>query len=307
MSPIFNNNCVDCGKTIWDTGKRCVDCWHKFMLTKDYHPIKSGRKPKPKLINYCKICKKEISCYHKVCRNCWEIILKTSENPAVKRAKPKIKRYCSICNKPIGNNISGKCKNCYPIYANPMKIENVKTKMRETTKQLFSQKDYIHPNKGKLNLGASKAMKLNNPMKNPEIAKKTSGKNHWSHTKPDAFFEHMKNINEKIMKWGFVSKGQQQLYDTLTKLNIPFEPNCPIRVNKRHFFLDTYIPILNMAIEYDGYYTHREFPEYDQERDFLIKNEYDIDTIRLVDSDLKNLEMILQEKLDVEMVRNYRT
>jgi hypothetical protein len=192
------------------------------------------------------------------------------------------------------------CGKCFIVYNNPLKDLNNLAKFKASQKAKFSSEGYIHPNTGRCPAGLRERMRTNNPMKKPETAAKTSGEKHWSHTKPEAFMKHLKNTFDTLRQKGFISKGQQCLYSTLEELNIPFEPEFPIRIlgkRGRCFFVDAYIPRLKLALEYDGFYTHRESPEIDKQRDLLLRRFHKITTLRFPQQNLNNLKEDIKEKL----------
>jgi len=180
---------------------------------------------------------------------------------------------------------------------NPMKNPLIKIKFKISQRKTYDQEGYIHPNTGNHNEGVVRRMLTNNPMKNPTIAAKTSGERHWSHTKPERFTLHLKNNFDKMRGRGFISKGQQNLYDALNRLNIYFIPEHPVEIGKLRFFLDAYSPSEKIDWEFDGFYTHRENPRADKLRDETLLYYCQIKTIRIIPEDLPEIDNKIKEKL----------
>ena len=159
---------------------------------------------------------------------------------ANKKAKGAPLCKCGLCNKRT------KWNPCIGEYDNYIKYHHLKGIKR--TKEFCNNQ--------------SKRMKKNNPMKNPEIAKKQSkslkalGDSHPS-KKP----EHRKRVSKRMLNGGatyalsFIknpSKPQVELFN-LVKL---LYPNSILNHPSLNFSIDIAIPEKNIAIEYDEPYWH---------------------------------------------------
>jgi len=314
--------CIDCGKIVWrGTSKRCWDCWKKLVSIKDPR-CRPTPKIKPKIVSHCVVCGEEIFKDHKHCRKCWDILLTTDQNPM----KLKKKKYpegslesvicicgskkcsgskiCMSCRKIELSSDKNPCHNSNNFFkrTNPMKDPKILAKSLVSHRKTYAQEGYVHPNTGKRNEWSIERRTNNNPMKDPIIAAKSSGERHWSHTQPENFAKHLKNIFAILNTNGHISKGQKALYSALNNLKIKFFPEQQFIFKGEpysYIFVDAYNPINNIAWEYDGFYTHRDGkgPKLDSIRDRLLKFCYGVKTIRILPEDLPNLESIIVEKL----------
>lgn len=116
--------------------------------------------------------------------------------------------------------------------------------------------------------GCSERMKKNNPMYDLEVIKR-----HPSFQKG--------NQNP--------SKGERVVEKMLKDMGLSYEQQYPIKnLGPKHYFLDFYLPDFNACIEYDGFWTHAEEPEKDQERDAFVLKTYGIRTFRILEKDINN-------------------
>lgn len=104
----------------------------------------------------------------------------------------------------------------------------------------------------------SEYLRKNNPMKNPEIAKKTYRKSRLT-----------------LLKNGY-SKGQSLLNKYLEDMGINFEKEYAIynkgSYKKQHYFLDVAILDQKICIEYDGHQRHLKEKDKDIKRDKYLKS-----------------------------------
>ena len=84
-------------------------------------------------------------------------------------------------------------------------------------------------------------------------------------------------------KNGNISKGQKTLYRILLSMGIPFIPEQYFRLSGRCAFVDAFLPIQNMAIEYDGHQSHRTpgGKAKDKLRDAQMRNLHGVQTLRI--------------------------
>ena len=95
-----------------------------------------------------------------------------------------------------------------------------------------------------------------------------------------------KRRNMWILAWmknGNISKGQRRLYQILLSMGIPFIPEKFFRLKMGRAFIDAFLPLQNMAIEYDGHHRHRtpKGRAKDKDRDAQMLDLHDVTTLRI--------------------------
>lgn len=151
--------------------------------------------------------------------------------------------------------------------------------------------------KGKSRPDASERMKLNNPMKNPEIAKRVGlklrghsssrkGKHHTEESiekmrkfRKNKTYEELygnekafilkknrkewirnnpeKYANQIMAQKGFISKPQKKMFHNIKSIYSDAELEYPIRTMQGMRFADVAIPSLKIVCEYNGSYWHK--------------------------------------------------
>ncbi len=98
-------------------------------------------------------------------------------------------------------------------------------------------------------------------------------------------------IQKRHRTWaenGNISVGQRKLYEILLSLGIPFLPECYFPLGKIVVFVDTFLPLQNLAVEYDGHtghYTPKGVAK-DRKRDTLMLAQHGIKTLRIGQKDV---------------------
>ncbi len=98
--------------------------------------------------------------------------------------------------------------------------------------------------------------------------------------------EYVANWEKGRATWlsnGNMSKGQRRLYQILLGMGVPFIPEHYFNLGKRKAFIDAFLPIQNVAIEYDGWYEHYtpKGQAKDAKRDNLMLSLHGVETIRI--------------------------
>ena len=156
-----------------------------------------------------------------------------------------------------------------------------------------------------------------NPMKRFEVSSMFRGDNHPLRRSEDARRKHKKGCahnglhmkdndtvvkvlkkgRQTLMANGGLSRGQQEMFGALSAAGFRFVPEHPIQVSDHTFFVDAFLPDYQLAVEYDGYYTHQTESHKDQERDRLLRTYAGIDTVRIVPSDLSICVHLVKERI----------
>lgn len=83
------------------------------------------------------------------------------------------------------------------------------------------------------------------------------------------------------------SKGEKMLSEVLDKLKINYTHQKIVKnINPKNYILDFYLDDFNLAVEFDGHYSHVLNPEKDIARDEYIFQTYGIKTLRILPSEL---------------------
>lgn len=150
---------------------------------------------------------------------------------------------------------------------NPMKNKEIANKVGKLLKDKYQNGEIVPYWKGKEKPDAVLRMSGDsNPMKDPEIRKKT-----------------LRKIVHSWIKNGRISEGEILVKNAIQNLNESFIHQCFIKGEKRDYIMDFFLPDKNICIEYDGHSGHYSLNGMDKDikRDNYLIKEYNIKTIRI--------------------------
>jgi hypothetical protein len=152
----------------------------------------------------------------------------------------------------------------------------------------------------------SERMKINNPMFNPETAKKVSIRTIQDYKSGKRKSPHLSKYGR-----GKFSDGQTMLYEILDSMEVEYKKEyylkaetvgCP---NKSGIYLDSAIPNLKIDIEYDGYPYHKflNVIEKDKIRDKWLKDQ-NWKILRIIGDEIQDTELVKNKIKDILNVQN---